>query len=297
MAACTEPSYDSTNPLANGLEISSVIEQVNVDLSTANCSDALYQISPLYNSANSNNQIRLATASAYGCDAKINLFNVVNDFSNFKGNLAGSGFFEFLVEEFPSVANPDDKVPQSAEDGTDAAMATLNNGTVLVTDYTINSTTYNPGSLLYTDRVNDANAFLTFLSMSLIGSLLNRYGDPTANHHKSVALPWTSAATTPGDGCALASALLNFDDGIVYISAASPPNIQSTYNSIQSFFGPALQKACTEGCTFCGGSVSCTTCPTTLRSRASCTGSTTDVNSCAAAGLVSFVNDVWDGPP
>lgn len=176
-------------------------------------------------------------------------------------------------------------------------MAIVNPATILVPADTVNSTSNNPGSLLYTDRTTDANSYLLFMSMSLMGSLQNRYGSPSANYHKSTSLPWTTAPNTLGDGCAFASALLNYKDAITAVSTESSASIAAVYTKIGTFLSLSVDTACSAGCTLCGGSVSCTSCPFSLRDRASCTGLVTDVNSCAAAGIAIFVNSSWPGPP
>ena len=297
LSACTSPSYDTAQPVANGLLVSSVVDQVNSTLSSGDCVDAYGLIYPLYNSVNSTNSIRMAMASTYGCYATINFFKVLGDLTSFSGNLGGSGLWELLAQEFPSILVPDDKIPQAAEYGTDALMSTITPGTLVIPAYAINATSNNEGSLLSTDRTSDANAYLTFMSMALIGSLENRYGLPTSNYHKSTNLPWTTATGTPGNGCAFASALLNYFDGIKIVSTTASSSVASVYQKIETFLDLALTAACVQGCTTCGGTVSCTTCPVTLRSRDSCTGLVTDQNSCAAAGIITFVNASWSGPP
>lgn len=205
-----------------------------------------------------------------------------------------------MAFEFPSTTVPvDDKVPQSAELGIDAVMSMIQPGIVLIPGDLINTSTNNPGSLLYSDRLDNGNIFLTFLSMALMGSLENRYGVPSANYHKSVALPWTSATAVTSDGCAFASGVLNFADSLSFLEAFSSSSsaITSKLSDLQIFLSEGLDAACQLGCTTCGGAVSCSSCPLSLRNRNSCTGVSTDVNSCAAAGLVTFVNSTWAGPP
>lgn len=297
-SACSGAGYESaTSTVANAFQIQSALDTVNVLLSTKNCFGAVSTIYSLYNSANSNNQIRMAAASAYGCSSKIDLFLVMNDLVSSNRDLAGSGFFEFLAVEFASVASPDDKVPQSAEFGIDAVFATLKPGTILATATTVNSTSYNPGSIIVADRLDDANAYLTFLSMALMGSLQSRNGAVLSNGHKGQDLPWSSATETKGDGCAYASAVLNFIDGLNFLQSQAPSSAAAQFTKIANFFNAGLDQACSFGCTLCGGSVSCTSCPRSLRDRSSCTGLATDTNSCAAAGIAYFVNQVWTGPP
>jgi hypothetical protein len=285
-------------PAADPLQKTSIVDSVNLALSQGDCSTALNTVQTYYNSAQSDNSIRTAMASTYGCFAGVEMLQIINDLVNFPGDIGGSGFWEFLVQEFPSTATPsDDKKPQAAKYGIDATLSILNPGIILIPDYTINATGFNPGSLLSADRIDDANSYLTFVSMALLGTLQNRYGLPTSNYHKSTDLPWEDPANVQGDGCAFAAGLLNFYDGIKFIKDASSPSVASIYGQIESFLGSALDQGCQLGCTLCLTDVSCTTCPTTLRNRDSCTGVNTDTNSCAASGLVMFVNESWLGPP
>ncbi len=294
LGACGSPGYDSTNTIANSILISGAVDQVNVSLSSQACNAALAGIQPLFDSVNTNNQIRMAMAASYGCSAKVNIFQIVSDLSR-APDLGGSGLWKFFSTEFSSVASPDDKVPTAAGLGIDAAMAAVYSGSIFVPTLEINSTTHNPGSLLYTDRVGDANSYIAFLSMALIGSVLSRGGLPDpVTHVKTVPLPWQSADLTVGDGCGLASGLLNFFDGIDSISRASPASIRTSYVTISTFLSGAMDVACGLGCSFfCADASLCTVCPPTLRDRNSCTGSFTDPNSCAAAGIAAFVSGSW----
>ncbi len=296
---CGVPGYDKLNPTAATTEgIAAVVEQVNIVLSSGDCASALAQIDPIYQSINSGNDVRLAEAGTYGCFATINLLNILTDLQNFSGNLAGSGFWEFLVQEFPSTAS--DRIPQSAMDGTDALLAAIKPGTVLLPQYIDKTDTNNVKSFLPSDRVDDANSYLTFVSMALMGSLQSRYGLPTSNHHKSQTLPWTSSTAVTTDGCAFASAVLNFNDGLKFIIDASPPAIAKFYTTIKNALTAGLDPACAAGCSNpldCNDSSLCSGCPISLRNRNACTSLNTDANSCAASGLVNFVNSAWTGPP
>lgn len=277
-----------------------IVESVQISLSSKDCSAALSEVLPVFESSATNNTIRLATAASYGCYANIDLFKVVGDLESYSHieSLGGAGFFNFLASEFPAIANStDNKAAQAASNGLDALMAAIRPSTLVVAADSFNSTSYNPESLLSTDRINDSNAYLPFIGMALLGALMNQYGAPTANHHKSQTLPWTTATAVTSDGCAFSAALLNFNDGLQFLSDRSTGSVKSAYDSITSFLGSGLDQGCALGCTLCASSVSCTSCPTTLRNKASCTSLTTDVNSCAAAGLTTFVNNTWAGPP
>jgi hypothetical protein len=294
ISACGSPGYDATNTTGNSILLSGSVDQVNVYLSDGDCGAALAKIKPLYDSINTNNEIRLATAASYGCTAKVNVFQILSDLSK-ASDLGGSGLWKFLSREFASVANPDDKIPTAAGLGTDAAFSAVNPGTLFVPAAEVNASTKNPGTLIFEDRLSDANSYLTFLSMSLMGSLLSRAGAPDAlTHVKTVSLPWVTAATAAGDSCAFASGLLNFFDGLDSISRSSPASVKSSYHTISNFLTQAVDAACAVGCTFiCANVTPCSSCPLTLRDRTSCTGVSTDVNSCAAAGIAVFVNGSW----
>lgn len=233
--------------------------------------------------------------ATYGCYTGLKVFSLLGDLIAFPGEVGGAGLWEFLAQEFPSTST--DSILQSAKNGSDAMLASVKDATIISDSYEVNSDTYNPGSLLYLDRVDDANTYLTLLSMAVVGSLENRYGAPSPNYHKSVPLPWTTAALTEGDGCAFAAALLNMSDGFAFLGSRTSSGVGEAYTQVHTFLNLALDTACAAGCTACGGGVSCTSCPYSLRDRSTCTGVNTDTNSCATAGIITFVNASWAGPP
>lgn len=322
--ACSGAGYETPpGALANSLTISGSVDAVNLLLSKRECSAALAKITPLYSSINSNNAIRFATASSYACSARVDFLSTLDAIVDYQSTTPLGILFELSAKQFPSTANPDDKVPQAAANATDALHAIIHPGTILIDAYTVNSKTDNPGSLLVGDRLSDANSYLTMVSMALIGSLENRYAAPDANnsYHKSNDLPWTTAASTVGDGCAYASAILNFFDGLSYIESVASPTIARAYKAFETL-APQIGYGCCVGLQTCGFAVdcglsvpcsatgTCTTCtncadcpslcqscPTALRGRTSCTGEAMDRNSCAAAGMVEQVNNaLWSGP-
>ena len=294
LSGCGSPGYDSLGR-ANSLQISAVLDGAVESLNKGDCTGAFSLLLPFYNSSNSTNDIRMMTASTYGCQAKLKVLNVALDLS--KLNVSIAGFWGFAVQEFPSVSSPDDGVPTAAEAGIDAAISAMNLGVSVTGSNFINTGGNNPGALRVTDRIGSANTYLPFLSMALIGSLLNRNGAPNASYQRTQAIPWLTASSTSGDGCALASATLYFYDGVSYLASASTGSLSQVYSGLGTLFSTALDAACAFGCATCGGSVSCSSCPQTLRDRTSCTGSSTDVNSCAAAGINRFINITWAGTP
>ncbi|MBI2711805.1 MAG: hypothetical protein HYX41_02920 [Bdellovibrio sp.] len=297
LLGCTQAGFDSANILANQLQVNTALDAVNIALSKGDCATALSSISTIYSSVNTSNAVRLAIASAYACSAGVNVLSNLNNLVNFQDSLAGAGFFYFLVSEFKSVTNPDDKKPTSAALAVDALLATVNSGTVFAPTYTVNSGTQNPGSLLVNDRTGDSNAYLLFVAMAQMGILLYRDASPLSNNHKSQNLAWDTPATSVGDGCAFSSAILNFYDSLQYIDQGAPASAQKVYDTISVFLQTSLNAACSYGCSHNGCTMGCSSCPTTLRNRNSCTGQATDANSCASAGIANFVNTTWSGPP
>jgi hypothetical protein len=297
LLGCGVPSYESAATGSKNLSV--VIDQVNADLTRRDCAAAISRIEPIFQSEDSNNEVRQATAGAYGCFTGLDMFDILSDLVNFQGNLAGSGFFEFSVRKFPSTASPDDRIPQAAKNGMDATLSILKPGTILLPAYLITTDANNTQSILAADRVDDANSYLPFISMALLGSLLYRYGQPFPNYHKSTTLPWITPTTVTVDGCAVASAIVNFNDGLRFISTNAAESVRKVYTDMRTLFEASMDTACSQGCaTVCGDASLCTSCPTTLRNRNSCTFLATDPNSCAAAGLTNFfINAIWSGPP
>ena len=318
-SACGSHSLDPSDPV----DKQGIIDATNNALNSGDCLTALNTILPLYNSAYTDNTVRMVAASAYGCHAHINFINVINALSS-APNLGGSGFFEFAQQTFLSTLGQD-KVVEGAGLGTDALMAVMTPGQVIVPQFEINIATPNPGSLIVTDRIQDSNMYLMMMSLALIGGVESRDGAPLANHHKGAPMPWTQsdASGMNADGCAYASALLNFGDALKTTLNAIAGNAQSAFQQISTGFVQTLDQACAIGCQNipvpngtpllnpsgvwptdnCTAAVPCTNatgCPISLRNRNSCTQLTSDVNSCAAAGIVNFVNNSsvgWQGPP
>ena len=96
--ACGAPAMDASTDIGK----QAILDQVNQDLSIQDCSDALALIKPVYNSANTDNDVRMAMAESYACAAGFNLFDTVNNLTNGAG-LSGGAFFNFLATAFPSI--------------------------------------------------------------------------------------------------------------------------------------------------------------------------------------------------
>ncbi len=217
-----------------------ILDQVNLLLDTGQCAAALEILQPVYNSSTTDNDIRMAMASVYGCFSGVNVFGLVTDISNANITASASAFWEFLAKEYPSQdpsVNPADKKVESAGFGMDATMASLNAGQVLLPADLFNTTTYNPGSLLTSDRTSDANFYLFFLAMSSIGASENRAGANASGTPKTAAtpLPWVTSSTAgmSTEGCEFASAMVNLADAMATLPTTG--TLGSTVNTLNNF--------------------------------------------------------------
>jgi hypothetical protein len=307
LSGCGAPTPDASTELGKR----QLIDQANKALTTSDCSTALQILLPIYQSANTDNEVRLLTASAYACWANVNYFKLIGDIVSNSGTLAGSGFWSFASSLFPSTAGQD-HVAEGAVLAQDALLASLVPGIPILPSGAINYGSYNVGSIYPSDRTDDSNLYLIFTAMAGIGSFQNRYGNPDSAFHPQSALPWKTAANATTDGCGYASSILNFVDAITQAQTIVPSNLKNALNSISSAFSTSLDLACDFGCTGlvppavapfnpsnkwvasgCNFNSGCTIdrkCPSTLRNRFSCQAQTTDVNSCAAAGITNFIN-------
>jgi hypothetical protein len=297
LAGCGAPAWDAAS--TDGRQ--AIIDETNLALTRGECNSALDRILPLYQSASTANDVRLITASAYGCHAHINLFGLIDSLISNSGQVATNGLWSVLSLHFPSTL-VEDRVVEASGLASEALFSVITPGQVVLPEYMINTDTSNPGSLVAADRLTNANAYLLFVAMAGIGGTQSRYGnpDPTTGN-KGNPLSWTTAAAVDEAGCAYASALVNFADALDVTADNLTGDLKDTIIQVRDTFVGELYQACEDGCqgaaTFygtnsgCGGSAtSCATCPIELRSRTACLGAATDPSSCAAAGLVNFIN-------
>jgi hypothetical protein len=222
-----------------------------------------------------------------------------------------------MTELFPSQTGSD-YVVEGGFLGMDALQTVLKPGALILPQYQVNPSSHNPGSVFSSDRTVDSNIYLVFLSMATIGGLQNRHGSPDpVTFEKTTPLPWTTAATMTAEGCGYASAVVNFIDALTIASDNVSGSMAATLSNMKFTFETFVNEACDHGCkgTQPTGDVqmdpnstwassgcalaSCAQCPFSLRDRTKCTGVNTDQISCAAAGIVNFVNSAsigWQGP-
>ena len=122
---------------------------MNIYLSQGDCSDALETILPVYDSATSDNDLRMAMAQVYACEAGFNFFEFLStaESQNFSNN---DVLFELFAKEFPSSGtNIGDKIVESAGFGIDALMSIITPGIVLVPGDLFNTSTDNELAALH----------------------------------------------------------------------------------------------------------------------------------------------------
>jgi hypothetical protein len=289
----------------------SAIDVTNNYLTNGDCGDALTTILPIYNSSASNNQVRLITASAYGCDADVNFFQVLTNLGLDANTLTSASLLGYLAQIFPSTTA--DKVVESGGYGMEVLLTTLTTGEVIAPQNLINSTSDNPGSLLYSDRIADSNLYMLMLSMATLGGAASRYASATFHPaNASMAFPWvnnTTAMTT--EGCTVAAAVENFmdvlDDEATILSGSAGAQLTTIEGLLNTAtFDAACEAGCkgtalplpnwqATGCTLstCGNNGHC---PLAIRDWTQCHPNVaTDPLGCAAAGIINLLNTgaVW----
>lgn len=283
-----------------------IVQEVDNALSEQSCAEALAIVEIYYPQAGcASDEMRLARASANACAANINFFKLVGDLG--ANNLAGNELWVTLTKIFPS-SLVDQRVT-AGQNALDALFAIRLPGVLSPPEAIVNKSSANPGTLVAGHRPFDANLYSLFVSMSLIGSLQNRYGAPLPNFHRGQKLGvsglypngWETVAAVDVNACTYAGALLTFFDSVNQVGPTIGSSLGGSIGpalvTAASVLSTAVNAACDAGCTSCGMPAgSCSVCPIELRNRFSCTGLATDKASCAAAGIISFMNSTPGGP-
>lgn len=320
LAACAIPGNDLNT--AAGRQ--NILESTHKALSTGDCTRAIGLIEPLYNSVHSNDAVRLAYASAHGCNAGINFFALLDIFV--AAPPIGTAFWTTMAETFYHTdLNLLDMRVESARRATQSLFSVLGYGVVVPLANQFNWGSFNPGSLMAIDRSADSNLYNVLVSAARIGALQNRYSAPdTVTWNKTqvvgytVAAPagWADATRTADHGCQFASSFLNFIDSVDQIAVNPGGSSGAAIATVTAAMKPVIGEACNYGCqgnaaglinsvpnqtidfsgtgcafadNLCAGTVA-NPCPQELRDAASCTGLVSNRASCAAAGIARFVN-------
>lgn len=299
-SSCSAPTATGSSALGR----KAILYDVDRYLSAQDCLNAVAAIEDLYESSASDNEIRLKAASAYGCHAGINFFGMTGDIAEHAADLVGPAFWNTMAEFFPSTTGSDYK-QEGALAAMSALQAALIPGSVVLPANRINPTSNNVGSVFATDRIDDANIYLVYAAMAAIGSIESRFGSPDpTTYDQGTLLPWTAgnSAGIEGDGCSLASSVVNLLDAIDAVSGVVSGSLATTLANIHTSLEAGINGACDAGCStlaVAGCNLpagTCSECPRALRDRTKCSAVTTDPVSCAAAGIVNFINTNWAGP-
>jgi hypothetical protein len=303
--ACGKPALDPNTTVGQA----AIIDQTNIYLTTGDCTDALITILPLYNSSNTNNEVRMLTASAYACESGVNFFTVLTNMTTDANTLSGT-FWGYFAQLFPSTLS--DKVVESSGYAMNTLMTVLIPGQVILPSDLLYTTTVNPASLNFNDRTGDSNIYMLMVSMAAVGGTESRYGNPNSTYHpqSNPPLPFNDNVSKMTDeGCIYAAGVLNFLDSIGPASAVLSSDVATILNQISSEVSEStLDAACDYGCrgttpplgvyntgnwvpTGCSIAAGCSKCPTSMRDYTQCHPNVAnDPAACAAAGIANFVN-------
>lgn len=296
LSACGSANYSCDSESGR----QAIVSDVDRLLSNQQCASALALIEQYYPLAGcGTDEIRQARASANACAANINFFQLISDLGN--ANLVGSAMWTSFTQLFPSSLT--DQRVTGGQNALDALFAIRLPGTLTPPQYVINATTAHPGTLVAAHRTEDANLYGMLVSMSLIGSLQNRYGAPDGAYHKTKKLGatagnangWELVTAVDVNACTYAGSVLTLFDSIGQVGGTLGSSLGGSVGgalvTAAATYTGLLNAACDSGCQACGFSAgSCTPCPTELRNRNSCAGLATDKASCAAAGIVNFID-------
>jgi len=300
LAGCADSAFDITS--ATDREAMKI--EIRSALTRSDCGLAVDLSSRLYDSEYSDNDIRMLHASALGCKAGINLYDAIDELTSFGG---GNPIGQF-ARIFPSILT--DQKLESAWVAQDALQAILKPGTVVGSGDQVLFDTRNPGSVLYTDRTDDSNAYAFFVSMAIIGGSLNRFGNPNVGggYSQGTDLTWTTRAAvvadTSGTACGLAAGFLNYFDSFAAIQSSLPSGSSGAISTMLTLIqGPIVDGISgnpLHPCNNIGGmeycktqatAAECALAKTRLRYRASC--SETPAIGHFAAGMIQCINALW----
>ena len=275
-------------------------DQINIDLTNNDCPDALTLSTQLYQSSYSDNDTRMLYASAQACNVGIQLFQLLDDITAANFSSSTDAVFRVLVKLFPSTSA--DSRMQSSWFAQDALQAILNPGAVVAPSDQINFTSYNPASDLASDHTFDANSYMIFMGMAVVGTTLNRSSYTTEtpasqSYAPQQLLPWTTLLAvqndTTGAACALASGFFNLFDGITQTVGFLSGSTSSQLNLITGTLEDGLSLAGSTQCTSVDHftAAQCTAAAQRIRDRAACA----EVPAVAsfAAGIIFGINQVW----
>ena len=295
LTSCGSGPYD----VNNATDRAAMKIDIKQALTKLDCTQALSLSTLLYQSNFVDNDARLLYASAHGCNIGIQLFSLLDNIttSNFG---TPNEIIKSLVRIFPSSSG--DSKMQSSWFAQDALQSMLNGVAVIAPADVVQFSPNNKGSVSVQDHTNDANAYLLFIGLAGVGTVLNRYGYApgqsavTLSYKKGQSLPWTTLAAvqtdTTGVACALTASFFNMFDGIYtmlsFLSGATSGQLSSISTLLSGFFDLAGKTRCGLD----GFSVAqCNAAAIRIRYRGACTEQAAAAS--FAAGVIGGINGVW----
>ena len=289
-----------------------VLDDVYKALSNQECDKAIGYIEGLYNSTYSDNEVRMARASAHLCKAGApSFFKLAGEIPGEQWSSSpgeGAYLFRSVAKLFYETDTTTlDERSTSGLAAMEALLAAVKSGVYVPASYQVTYNADNVGSVIAADRTDDANGYMIIAAMATMGALENRYSNPyTSNFKKGQALgyqsggsvTWESATHIEGDGATYFAALLNMVDSFVAVKPKLSAAMQNSLTYLSSL-QPLLDAACDLGCkgfaaggynTGCAIAGGCPTCPMAVRNPYSCDNKTTTASCCAAAGLANFID-------
>jgi hypothetical protein len=254
-SACTAPRFDAATLPGK----TAILDAVYSALNNKDCATAISTIEGVYGTSYSDNEVRLARASAFACKGGVeDLSALFMEIANNASALTGPAFWSFITQLFyDSSANVLDTRMAANLYATDALFAALKPGTVILSANRVNDDTPNVGSVIVDDRISDANLLLILVSMAQMGVIQSRYGNPDpATFAKGQVLGW-EATNTDGwmvwdkiddNGCDYAASVVNLFDAIGVISQQVEGSNGRNMAAIADTFGGLINDACDSAC-------------------------------------------------
>ncbi len=266
-----------------------MINEAENALTRGDCTTALIHSTRLYESEYSDNRIRMLYVSSQGCRAGINMYEVYEELLS----LSGANPIGEFVRIFPSSAS--DSKLQSTWAAVDALQTVMVPGSVVSSADQTAPNAFNRGSVLMQDLTDDARIYGFYLSMALLGTSGNRFGNPDSSYTQQSDFTWTTKALvqadTTGTACSLAAGLLLFLDSAQFIQSKLPSSSASavgaalTLLNVVTTFGDAKCLLAT------GSAPVCSAAKQRLLYRGAC--EETDAAAAYAAGLIEGLNALW----
>ena len=281
-------------------------------LTTEDCANAIVNSKKLFDSAYSDNQIRMLYANALACRAGFRMYDAMNELTSFSSPNAIGQF----ARVFPSSAG--DQKLESGWLAQDVVQSILAPGAVVGAFDQISTFANNPGSVLASDRTTDSNYYGFFMSMMIIGNTLSRYGNTGSGvgggWGQGSDLVWTdkdSVKNDPtGSACGIASAFLNYIDGYTRLQSSGVFGVAGTalgimINGLDTLMVTGGSAACAAsggiyacqkyydpvGAPSAGTVLRCSLGKERLRYRGAC--AERDESALVAAGMIQCLNTIW----